>query len=307
MIISASRRTDIPAFYSNWFINRIREGYCTVPNPSNRKQVSRISLLPEDVEVIVFWTRNPRPLFPHLEELSRRGYRYYFQFTIMDNPRPIDPKTAPLSASLETFQRLADFIGPEKIIWRYDPIVFSERTRTQFHIHKYNKIAEALRGYTCRSVISIVDIYRKNNKRIHELARQGIEIIDYSNRPCKYIDEFAYSLAQIAKESSMDIVSCAEALDLRPYGILPGKCIDDDYIEKIFDIETIHKKDPSQRELCGCVISKDIGMYDTCLFDCQYCYATTSFELARTNYEKHDPNSPSLVGCYDGKAGPKPS
>jgi hypothetical protein len=132
MIISASRRTDIPAFYTPWFMNRIREGFCTVPNPFNRQQISRICLLPADVDVIVFWTRNPRPLITHLDELDQRGYRYYFQFTLLDYPRLIDVKMPGLAASVETFCRLSERVGPERIVWRYDPMVLSNQTGVDF-------------------------------------------------------------------------------------------------------------------------------------------------------------------------------
>ena len=298
MIISASRRTDIPAFYAEWFMNRIRAGYCAVPNPFNRNQVSHVSLKPEDVDVIVFWTRNPHPLLPHLAELDERGYCYYFQFTLMNNPRPIDPKSPPLKGSLKTFRTLAERIGPEKVIWRYDPIVFSNITGPEFHQTTYQHIAQSLRGYTCRSVISIVDVYRKAQKRLRELAEQGVELLACEGEA---LGDLMHALVHTAKENDMEIFSCAEEMDLQPYGIRPGKCVDDEYIAKEFGITVINKKDPSQREACGCVVSKDIGMYDSCLYGCQYCYASTSFERAKINYEDHDPSSPSLISWHDAE------
>ncbi|MBI2875311.1 MAG: DUF1848 domain-containing protein [Candidatus Tectomicrobia bacterium] len=302
MIISASRRTDIPAFYTEWLMNRIRAGYCTVPSPFNRNQISTISLKPEDV-VIVFWTRHPRPLLPHLTELDERGYRYYFQYTVMENPRLIDPQTPPREASLETFRRLADRIGADRVIWRYDPILFSTITDAGFHQRTYEKIAQGLRGYTSRSVISIVDPYRKTERRLRELAGQGIAWLTCEGEA---LEALIRGLARIAAEQGMKIVSCAEKIDLRPYGVQPGKCVDDQLIAKAFGIEVPGEKDPVQREACGCVASKDIGMYDSCLFGCQYCYATTSFERARTNHQAHDPGSPSLLGWYEAKPGSKP-
>ncbi len=299
MIISASRRTDIPAFYAEWFMNRIRAGYCAVPNPFNRNQVSYVSLKPEDVDVIVFWTRNARPLLGYLAELDERSYCYYFQYTVMHNPRPIDPKSPPLESSLSTFRELADRIGPDRVIWRYDPIVFSTVTGTEFHQRTYQLIAQALRGYTCRSVVSIVDIYGKARKRLRELAEQGVELLDGEGQA---FDDLMYALARTANENGMEIVSCAEKIDLQPYGIQPGKCVDDEYIAKTFGINVTDKKDPSQREACGCVVSKDVGMYDSCLYGCRYCYAVSSFERARANYEEHDPSSPSLIGWYDAKS-----
>jgi hypothetical protein len=296
MIISVSRRTDIPAFYSKWFINRIRAGYCTVPNPFNKNQVSHISLKLEDVDVIVFWTRNPRPLFPYLEELNQRGYRYYFQFTLMNNPRFLDTKSPPVDSSIKTFQELANFVGFQKVIWRYDPIVISEATNINFHIETYSYIASLLSGYTGRSVISIMDGYAKNNKRLRELEQaHNTKISNIAEVPQLFSDLLP-SLAKIAHSNGMEIVSCAEEVNFQLYGIQPGKCIDDNYIEKVFGLTVNHKKDPSQREACGCVLSKDIGMYDTCLFGCQYCYATTSFDKAEENHRKHNPDSPSLIG-----------
>lgn len=303
MIISASRRTDIPAFYAEWFMNRIQAGYCTVPNPFNWKQVSYISLKPEDVDVIVFWTRHPRPLFPHLKEIDQRGYRYYFQYTLMNNQRQIDPKSPPPESSLQTFHELADRIGPEKVIWRYDPILFSKVTDAEFHQRNYRNIAQALRGYTGRSVISIVDIYRKAEKRFRELASQGVEIMDCEPEA---FGTLMSTLVGVATENDMEIVSCAEELDLQTHGVRPGKCIDDGHIERIFGLDVTHKKDPSQRKACGCVVSKDIGIYDSCLFGCVYCYATRCFERAKANYGQHIPTSPSLIGWYDAVPKPEP-
>ena len=298
MIISASRRTDIPAFYSKWFMNRIRAGYCVVPNPFNQSQVSFVSLKPEDVEVIVFWTRNPRPLIPYLNELDRMGYRYYFQFTLMDNPRHLDPKTPPFEKALNTFRYLAKQVGPEKVIWRYDPIFFSTITGTNFHQENYKKISRQIKGDTFRSVVSIVDIYRKVSKRIRELKDRGVETIEPNG---KDFADFMNAMVESAIKSDLEIVSCAEAFDLSVYGIKPGKCVDDEYVRKVFGIDVAAKKDPSQRKKCGCIVSKDIGMYDSCLYGCCYCYATGSFDRAKINYDSHDPQSPSLIGIYNVK------
>jgi hypothetical protein len=295
MIISASRRTDIPAFYAEWFINRIQAGYCTVPNPFNPEKVSRVSLKPEDVDVIVFWTRNPRPLFPHLAELDERGYRYYFQYTLLNNPPPLDPKSPPLETSLKTFQELARHAGPERVIWRYDPIVFTTLTGADFHLQSYAHIANALRGCTHRSVISLMDLYPKTKKRLSGMAEQGTELLPVSFTAEAWFPALMQRLARIAADNGMEIVSCAEEIDLQPYGVRPGKCVDDEYIHRVFGIDVTHAKDPSQRLTCGCVVSKDIGVYNTCLFGCSYCYATSSFEKARVNFEKHDPDSPSLL------------
>jgi len=299
VIISASRRTDIPAFYHKWFMNRIRAGYCVVPNPFNRNQLSRIDLTPKDVEVIVFWTRNPQPLLSSLSELDQLGYKYYFQFTLMNNPSFIETNKLPLSGAIKVFQELAKLIGYEKVIWRYDPIIFSPNTDIDFHLQQYADIARQLSGYTSRCVISFMDRYAKNNTRLKKIEKeQNIKIYSFEDIP-EVFSVFLPSIAKIANQYNMQLFSCAESCDLDSYGIKHGKCIDDDYINQVFQIEVNHKKDSSQLEACGCVKSKDIGMYDTCLFGCQYCYATTSFDKARENHRQHNPDSPSLIGWYD--------
>ncbi|MBN1149364.1 MAG: DUF1848 domain-containing protein [Anaerolineales bacterium] len=298
MIISASRRTDIPAFYAEWFIKRVRAGYCIVPNPFNPRQARRVSLAPGDVDVIVFWTRNPRPLFPYLGELDERGYRYYFHYTLMDNPRLLEARTPPVEAALETFRELAGRVGAQRVIWRYDPIIFSQVTLPEFHRRVYRRIAQALRGCTRRSVISILDVYGKIEKRMAQVAEQGAGLLPFDGAQA-WFGELMRDLVAMAGENEMEIVSCAEPLDLEIYGIRPGKCVDDEYIQEVFGLEVVHDKDPGQRAACGCVISWDIGMYDSCTFGCQYCYATTSFERARRRREEHNPESPSLIGWYE--------
>ena len=296
MIVSASRRTDIPAFYAEWMVRRLREGYCTVPNPFDRNQVSRISLRPEDVDAIVFWTRNPRPLMPYLDELDSRGYRYYFQFTILGYPREIDPKSPPAATAVEAFRELAGRLGSRRVVWRYDPVVFTGMTPPAFHQENFQRLAESLKGHTRRVVVSIVDMYRKIEKRLKRLEGTLAAL-----RPCDAGDlgPLMSRLAELAREHGMEIVSCAEEVDLRPFGILPGKCVDDRVIAEAFGVEVPSTKDPAQRKACGCVVSRDVGMYESCLFGCQYCYATKSFEQAKANFDSHDPESPSLLGRHE--------
>ena len=296
MIISASRRTDIAAFYAEWMMRRFRAGYCTVPNPLNRHQVSVISLRPGDVEAIVFWTRNARPLMTHLQELDSRGYRYYFQYTIIGNLREIDPKSPPVATALDTFCELSERLGPNRVIWRYDPIVFSQLTPPAFHRENYQRLAESLRNRTARSVISIVDIYRKTQRRMKDLQGTPAAI-----QPCDELEvqNLMSDVARVARANGMDIVSCAEEMDLRPFGIRPGKCIDDQVIASALGVDVSKKKDPTQRGACGCVVSRDIGMYDSCIYGCVYCYATKSFAQARVHLEEHDPDSPSLLGWHN--------
>jgi hypothetical protein len=292
MIISASRRTDVPAFYSDWFIKRIEAGHCHVPNPFNPTQVTKVSLRPDDVEAIVFWTRNASPLLPHLRDLQLKGYRSTFLYTVMNNPRVVDPRCPSLKEALATFKGLSDRIGPERVIWRYDPVVFSNVTNPDFHKNTYETIAKELRGYTSRSIMSIVNLYRKVRKRLTALREEGIELMECGGEA---FDELMGFMASVARDNGIALSSCAQERDLTAYGILPGKCIDDGLMREVFGLEVNHTKDPSQRKTCGCVISKDIGMYDTCLYGCVYCYATKSFEKAKENYRRHDPDVPSLI------------
>lgn len=295
MIISASRRTDIPAFYSEWLVNRLRAGFCDVPNPFNRSQVSRISLTPADVDVIVFWTRHAAPLVPHLDEVDARGYRYYFLYTLVDYPRPIETATPGARVAAATFRELSDRVGPERVVWRYDPILFSERTDAAYHRARFELLAGMLEGAARRVVVSVVDIYRKMQRRLGDLAAEGIRITDETGVDPADLADLLGSLADTARGHGMDITSCAEALDLSRCGIRPGRCIDDTLIREALGVHVPATKDPSQRKTCGCVTSRDIGMYDSCVFGCQYCYATTSLERARTNRKRHDPLATSLV------------
>lgn len=292
MIISASRRTDIPAFYADWFMRRLEEGYCTVVNPFNRQQVSRISLLPADIEVLVFWTRNPQPLLPYLPLLAAKKIPYYFHYTLTGYPKALENNVPSLATALQTFQELAAQLGAEKIIWRYDPICLTNITDYAWQLKQFQLLAQALRGKTKRVMVSIVDNYRKAEQNFRQLAKQGIRV----ERPqLAEIGALLQEFAGIAMDNGMEIYSCAEALDLEVYGIKHGKCIDDAYIRQVFGLNVNSQKDKGQRPACGCVQSKDIGAYDTCPHGCSYCYAGT-LQAALKNYKQHDVNSSSLGG-----------
>jgi len=295
MIISASRRTDIPAFYSEWFMNRIRDGALLVRNPRNANQVRRISLLSEDVDVIVFWTRNPKPLIPSLKELGQRKLRYYFQYTITAYPKLLDTHGPYPAQSIETFKGLSDLIGPEKVIWRYDPILISNYTNIAYHKDMFFRLASQLQGKTHRVVISFADLYKKTIGNLNKVS--GLQYIDLLEN--KYQDLFFELIAhitQVAETFHMKVESCGESTSFAQFPIKHGKCIDDELIQKIFGIEVTNKKDRSQREACGCVKSIDIGRYDTCLHGCVYCYATNSRKVALKNYRLHNPESPFILG-----------
>jgi hypothetical protein len=263
-----------------------------VPNPFNREQVSRVSLLPEEVEAFVFWTRNPRPLMQSLDELDAMGCRYYFLFTLIGYPDRLHPGSPPLDSSIRNFRDLSARIGPRRVIWRYDPIVFSEHTGPAYHEDNFRLIASALNGHTGRCIISFMRPYRKVRARLVAAAPESLEPVDIKSSDVRGL---LRSMSEIARENGMDLFSCASEEDLSRFGIHPSRCIDGELISKLFGMETAFAKDPCQRRECGCSASKDIGMYDTCLFGCAYCYATTSFERAKANHTRHDPRSPSLL------------
>ena len=291
MIISASRRTDIPAFYSEWFMNRIREGFCTVPNPFNSKQISVVDLSPQNVEAIVFWTRNPKPLLKYLTQLDASGYKYYFQFTINNYPKIYEKHNPSVINSISTFKELSDKIGNGKVIWRYDPILLTDDLTIDFHLNNFESISGKLKGFTKRVVISIVDDYKKTVRRLTKLNVNYRE--KQEERPD--IEVLLKGIVEISHSNNMEVQSCAEAKNYGYLGIKPGKCVDDDILCREFGIDLNYKKDKSQRLACGCTVSKDIGMNDTCLMGCEYCYAVVSHEKAVKNKKKHDPSFSSLM------------
>jgi len=269
-----------------------------VPNPFNANHVSKVVLSPREVDAFVFWSRNPRPLMRHLDELDDLGCRYYFLFTLIGYPDRIDPGAPPLIRSIGTFQELSARVGPQRVIWRYDPIVLSEVTGTGFHERNFPLVAQELKGATSRCVISFVKPYRKARARMEAAAPGAAEPVDFGGAPVRGL---LNTMAECARDNRMEILSCCSELDFSAFGVNPSKCIDADLISELFGSRISPPKDPHQRKKCGCALSKDIGMYDSCLFGCSYCYATSSLERARANYGRHDPQSPSMLGGQEGQ------
>jgi len=285
MIISASRRTDIPTYYSEWFLNRIKEGFLYVRNPMNVHQVSKIDLSPELVDCIVFWTKNPIPMIPRLDEL--KDYMYYFQFTLTGYGKDMEAHLpSKESALIPAFLEVSERIGKERVIWRYDPILFNEKYSPEYHLETFAKIAEKLRGYTDKCVISFVDIYVKNKSNLQSANAYEISQQD--------LNAFAKQMADIAHANEMEIATCAELVDLESCGISHNQCIDKSLIEKLLNCELKVSKDKSQRPECGCVESVEIGTYNTCRNGCKYCYANYSRESLESNCRLYNPNSPFL-------------
>lgn len=287
MILSVSRRTDIPNYYSEWFINRIREGYLYVRNPMNAHRISRIDLSPEIVDCIVFWTKNPLPMLDKLDAL--KAYHYYFQFTLTGYGKDMEPNLPDKRKQMiDIFRRLSSETGKERVIWRYDPIIFTDKYTAEYHIRAFREIAEGLQGYTEKVVISFLDLYAKTKKNMKGIRVENLE----DGKFFKFVSQ----LSEIAREKGMKITTCAEEMDLAPYGIEHSCCIDRELIEKIIGCKINVKKDRNQREVCGCAESIDAGSYNTCRNGCKYCYANYSEEKVRRSCQMYDPRSPILCG-----------
>lgn len=287
MILSVSRRTDVPNYYSEWFLNRIKEGFLYVRNPMNPHQISKISLSPEIVDCIIFWTKNPAPMLDQLDRLN--GYHYYFQFSLTGYGKDLEPNLPDKKTiMIETFRRLSSRIGMEKVIWRYDPIIITDRYTQEYHLKAFRAIASALKEFTERVVISFVDLYEKTRRNM-----RGITITEMQEAQ---IREFASKLAEIAEENDMKIAACAENIDLTSCGIERSSCIDVELIERIVGCKIKSRKDKNQRPECGCIESVDVGTYHTCRNGCRYCYANFSDRRVREYSALYDPQSPVLCG-----------
>ncbi len=285
MIISASRRTDIPALYPEWFMNRLLAEEVLVPNPYNRKKVSRIKLTPATVDCFVFWTKNPEPLLPSLKKIDLLGYPYYFEMTITDYRDDLEPNVPSTEEAMATFMLLSERIGRERMDLRFDPIIINEKYTLDYHLEQFEMMCDWLHAYTDRCIISFVDYYR------------GSPFVELETED---MIEAAKGLVKIADKYRLPLYTCAEKVDLRPYGVRPGACIDRKKVENIVGYRLDVKRDRRQRKACGCVESIDIGTYGTCTHGCRYCYATGNLESAKRRYELHDVNSPMLIGSLKG-------
>lgn len=312
-IISASRSTDIPAFFSRWFFNRLERGYVTWVNPFNRKE-QYVSF--DETKIIVFWTKSPKPMIPHLDKLDKRNILYYFQFTLNDyENEDLEPNVPNLNARINAFKKLSDKIGKEKVIWRFDPLILSDNITVDTLIERIKNIGDQVHQYTEKLVFSFVDItsYKKVQNNLTSANQHYREFTQDE------INEFSRKISVLNKSWSLSIATCAESVDLQKYNIQHNRCIDDELIYKIgksdpaildwlgysdqmnlslFDEEytnNIKLKDKGQRKACGCIVSKDIGIYNTCNHLCTYCYANHSESLVKQNFNKHNIHNESII------------
>jgi hypothetical protein len=312
IIISASRATDIPAFYPDWFMHRLRNGYVKWTNRFNG-QSRYVSF--EKARVIVFWTKNPEPFMRYLPELSDTGINYYFTFTLNDyEAEKLEPNVPHLKRRIHTFIKLSEKIGKERLVWRFDPLILTKRLTAEGLLQRIHYIGERIHHHTEKLVISFIDIglYRK----VHQnLISMGFR--DISEFTLKDMTRIAAGLREMNEEWGLEIATCAEPADLSECDIKHNRCIDDDLMIRMFGhdkelmdflgyvppeegflpfVETEPKrtkalKDLGQRKDCGCITSKDIGQYDTCVHSCLYCYANSSPEIAKQNYRKYKDNA----------------
>ena len=287
MILSVSRRTDIPAYYSQWFMNRLQEGYALVRNPRNPRRISRIPISPEVVDGIVFWTKNPIPMLKNLSELD--PYLYYFQFTLTPYGKDVEPGLPSKEEKLiPAFQALSAQIGKERVIWRYDPILLSDVYTVEYHCRRFYEMAKKLSGFTRQCTISFLDFYRN--------IRGSLQTLRISPVNQQQMMEIAKRFSQTAQAFGFTLSACAETTDFLPFGIAPANCVDKDLLERLGGFHLCLSKDPNQRQACGCAASVDIGAYNSCRNGCVYCYANHSRTLVEQNSKQHNPNSPLLYG-----------
>ncbi len=298
-IVSASRRTDIPNYFGDWFFNRLDAGFACVRNPVNPRQVSRVSLAPEDVSGIVFWTKNPAGMLGRLGRLA--DFIYYFQFTLTGYGRDVEPYLPDKKETLvPAFRKLAQEAGADRVIWRYDPILVNDRYTPEYHRKAFCEIADRTLGCTKKVIISFVDWYGRNKKALADLgaareeepAQTGQEKTGLAG----VLYDLAGELAFEAKKRGLVMETCAEEADLGALGIGHGCCVDKGLLERLGGRPIAAGKDRSQRLSCGCAQSVDIGAYHTCPTACRYCYAVGSRERVLANLRSCDKESPLLLG-----------
>jgi hypothetical protein len=284
MIVSASRRTDIPCHYSEWLINRLSAGYALCINPFNRAQAKRIPLNNEETDCIVFWTKDADNLLPHLPLIDKTDIPYYFQFTLTPYDRTVEKNLRDKADIVVTFQKLSRMIGTGKVLWRYDPIIINDFLTIDYHKERFMRLCEQLSGYTESVTFSFVDLYPK-------LKTPLIRKVSGSEAA-----ELAAFICQTAKAHGLIPKACCEDSDFSEFGIMKAGCIDRDLIESISNRRLQVKKDPNQRKGCLCAKSVDIGIYNTCPNGCIYCYANHSEKSIQKSLAAHDPGNEILTG-----------
>ena len=286
MVLSVSRRTDIPCCYPDWIYKRVEEGTVCVRNPFRPHRVSEIAITPDVTDCIVFWTKNPEPLIAELSRLDE--YLYYFQYTLTGYGKDIEPGLPDKAALIEVFQKLAGRIGRKRMIWRYDPILLNPYYTARFHLEAFEKIAGNLQGCTEKVVVSFIDTYKN--------TRENADILKLKKTEPGELELLAGQLAEMAGRYGMRMAACAEEMEFGRTVIEHGACIDKSLIEELAGCELDAGQDKGQRPGCGCMESIDIGAYNTCMNGCRYCYANYSGTVLKSCRERFAVSSPLLCG-----------
>lgn len=284
MIINTGMRTDIPAFYSKWLLNRIKEGFVYVRNPYSKSQVTKYSLNPVVVDCLAFCTKNPHPLIPDLEQLDK--YKQFWFVTINPYGKDIEPNVPDKKQVIEDFKTLSEHIGVDAVALRYDPILINKQFDVEMHIKCFERLLSQLKGYTHDCTISFLDLYEKVRRNAPDL------------RPTNEAEQrkIAEAFSKIGKENNIIIHACCEKSYLKEYGIDITGCMSQEIVEKAIKNKLNTPKNNSKRPECNCLMGNDIGAYNTCMHLCKYCYANTDQNLVKENVKKHNPNSPFLIG-----------
>jgi hypothetical protein len=295
MIISASYKTDIPAFYGEWFMNRLRAGYCKMVNPYNRR-VIRVSLRRDTVEGIVFWTKNVGPFLRHLSEVKERGFPFILQHTINGYPRALEQAVVDAPRAVEHLREVSDTFGPRVCVWRYDTIINSSLTPREYHIEAFARLAKSLEGATDEVVISFANLYQKTLRNMEKAAKEhGFTWSDPSD---EWKKELATELASIALAHRIRLTVCSQPQFIMA-GCYEARCVDADRLADVVG-RPVKACIKGNRKECGCFESRDIGEYDTCPHGCVYCYAVKNQDLAKVRYKQHDPHGETLFPLGPG-------
>lgn len=284
MILNTGSRTDIPAFYSDWFYNRIQEGYCLVRNPYYPEQVTKYVLSPQVIDAIVFCTKNPQPMLDRLSLLSQ--YCTFWLVTITPYEQDIEPCVPRWSKVIDNFRYLSRQVGVDRMSWRYDPIFISQKYSVSYHIERFEQMAEDLQGYTRQCVVSFIDLYEKTKRNFPQArsvtAAQQEQLIE--------------TFSKIAAAKGMQIHLCCEDRALTRANVDADGCLSQTVLERAIGSALHVPKKKMARDACSCLLGADIGMYNTCGHGCLYCYANCDNESVRVNRKLHDPASPLLIG-----------
>lgn len=284
MILHTGMRTDIPAFYSEWFLNRLKAGFVLVRNPFDPSAVTRYTLSPDVVDLIGFCTKNPAPMLPHLDRLQDYGQLWFV--TITPYGTEIEPNVPPKEQVMDSFLALAAAVGPHRLAWRYDPILLNETYTVQRHLQDFERMADRLSGATDTCIISFIDLYEKVKRNFPEARLVGQKERILLGR----------EMAAIAARHGMILKTCGEGDELAPYGVDCSGCMTIPVYEKALGERLIVPKAKPQRKECACWLGGDIGAYHTCAHLCRYCYANDDAALVAHNRRRHDPASPFLIG-----------